>query len=269
MTTATSMRPAPIGLSHAIVVAPITEGFTPAPSRNEALQHFVRLQTARDPALSTHARGILTLMRNQPRARRAPRSFRRFLVVCTLALLLAACGGGGGNSAGATGPAIRVDDLPAGVGRGFPLASVEQERASPERLSIGEAAPNFFMTTADGRTLTLDSLRGRPVVINHWATWCGPCRLEMPEIIKAARENPDLVVIAANHMEGAANVEAFAREFDMTVPVVLDTEGRLSELFAVRAFPTTQFIDREGRLAAEWIGLLTPDRLQELLAGVL
>lgn len=208
-------------------------------------------------------------MPNPYRAPRAPLLPVRFLVLCALVLLVAACSGGGGGGAEPRGPAIQFDDLPAGIGRGFPLASVEQQRGTPERLGIGEPAPNFYMTTADGRTLTLESLRGRPVIINHWATWCGPCRLEMPEIVKAARENPDLVVIAANHMEGAANVEAFAREFEMMMPVVLDAEGRLSELFAVRAFPTTQFIDRDGRLAAEWIGLLTPERLQELLAGVL
>lgn len=191
----------------------------------------------------------------------------RAVLIGTLILLIAACGAGGKSES--TGPAIQLDDLPQGIGRGFPIVSVDPEGNKEAGLHVGDKAPNFFLTTADGRTLTMDALRGRPVLINHWATWCPPCREEMPTLIKAAEEHPDLVIIAADHMEDGERVEAFAKEFGMTMPVTLDADGVLSDLFSVRAFPTSVFIDREGNIAGQWVGYMPPDRLQEMLAKVL
>lgn len=195
------------------------------------------------------------------------RATRRTLLIAVglfvLAWAVAGCGRGGAPAAG--GPGIGVDELPVGVGRGFPTALlVGDERTAA--LAVGEQAPVFALQLADGRTLLSDYLEGRPVVINHWATWCPPCRVEMPELVKAARERPEMVFIAVNNMEPLEKVEPFAAEYGLDFLVALDPEAHLNDLYAVRALPTTFFIDRDGKLAAVWEGVLNAEKLAELLA---
>jgi peroxiredoxin len=159
-----------------------------------------------------------------------------------------------------------VDDLPPGLGRGYPTAMLLGESEPAGAPEVGEEAPGFALQLGDGRTLMSDYLKGRPVVINHWATWCPPCRVEMPELVKAAGERPEMVFIAVNNMEPRAKIEPFAAEYGLNFLVALDPDARLNDLYAVRALPTTFFIDREGTLAAVWEGVLDAQKLDELLA---
>jgi thiol-disulfide isomerase/thioredoxin len=188
------------------------------------------------------------------------------LVLLAASILLAACGRDEGRSA--SGPSIAVEDLPAGIGRGY--AEVQAEgKAAGAPPALGEPASDFRLVLDDGRSLSLQSLHGRPVLINHWATWCRPCRAEMPLLVQAARDHPDLVVIAANLQEARSQVEPFAAEFALDLPVVMDTNGALRDLYAVRGLPTTYAIDREGRIAGVHPGALDADDLEALLAKVL
>jgi thiol-disulfide isomerase/thioredoxin len=187
--------------------------------------------------------------------------------VLLLALVLAAGCGGGDGAAQAT-ESIGYADLPAGVGRGFPSAIVDTEPTPGGILQKGEPAPDFTMALADGRFLRLSDLRGRPVVLNFWATWCGPCRAEMPELVKAAAADDELVVLAVDVQEALAPVEEFAAEFEMDFPVVMDTEGAVRQLFRVPGLPTTYFVDREGSIASVVVGPLTPQVLEDRLAEV-
>ena len=124
------------------------------------------------------------------------------------------------------------------------------------------------MTLDDGRSLNLSDLRGRPVMLNFWATWCPPCRAEMPEIVEAARQDEDLVVLAINVLEDVVHVEKFAEEYEMHIPVVLDADGAIQDLYQVRGMPTSIFIDRDGVIASTWAGMLDASRLDEQLAQI-
>lgn len=178
-------------------------------------------------------------------------------------LMLASCGSEA--TPRAESPSITFADLPAGLGRGYPVASTEGIDNSDAGVHVGERAPNFQLQLDDGRTLTIEDLRGRPLLINHWATWCGPCRLEMPEIMKAARANPEMIVLAVNMMQARSQIEPFAAEFDMDIPIVIDPVGSVRDLYAVRGLPTTILVDREGIISAIWAGLLTEAKLEEML----
>lgn len=190
------------------------------------------------------------------------------LVALALLLLLGACSAE--PSLGTVpdgGDAITLDALPPGVGRGFPTA--QRDPASKAgSLEEGETPPNFLLVLEDGRHLSLQDLRGRPVLLNFWATWCGPCRLEMPEIVNVAATNSDLVVLAINVQESLEQIQPFAAEFQMTLPVVSDTDGALRNLYEVRGMPTSVFIDREGKIFTTWPGILTADLLQEILGDM-
>ncbi len=202
---------------------------------------------------------------------RAPRGLLVLLIVCLAACLLAACAGG--EPAGdaereansSAPPPITLADLPAGLGRGYPLAAVAGATPGGGLLPAGQPAPDFAMLLEDGRTLRLSDLQGQPVVINFWATWCGPCRMEMPDLVRAAQDE-NLVVLAVDVQEARPAVEEFAAEFQMTMPIVLDSEGKLRNLYGVPGLPTTYFVGADGAIASLVVGPLTPQVLADRLA---
>lgn len=114
----------------------------------------------------------------------------------------------------------------------------------------GFVAPDFELPTLDGSTMRLSDLRGRPVVINFWATWCPPCRAEMPAIIQEYRryKGEGLVVLAVNQAEDPARVAAFRDEFGMPFPILLDKRMVVSEKYEIRFLPTTFFINGDGTI---------------------
>lgn len=192
-----------------------------------------------------------------------------FIAVLLLVLmfLLGACAPKSPPSP-AAGTPITLADLPVGVGRGFPTVEINQTDANNVGLQQGNVAPDFRLVLDDGRHLSLQDLRGQPVLINFWATWCGPCRLEMPEIVSLAATDPALVVLAINVQESLEQIQPFAAEFEMALPVGRDTDGELRKLYEVRGMPTSVFIDREGKIFTIWAGLLTMDLLQEIVADL-
>jgi thiol-disulfide isomerase/thioredoxin len=194
----------------------------------------------------------------------APRRWLIGVAASLVALGLAACGG---SASPGLDPALHaaLADFPAGVGRGYPAAVVEDAAAVAEP---GAPAPDFAAALADGRHLRLSDLRGRPVVLNFWATWCGPCRIEMPELLRAAEADPELVLLAVNLQEEMAAIVPFAEALGMTTPVVLDPAGEVADRFGVRGLPTTIFVARDGSIHTTYAGILTPAALAERLAEI-
>ena len=195
------------------------------------------------------------------------RTLLRGLVCMPLAALLVACGAQ--NQSGEPLPSVSLETFPTGLGRGFPSGTLVGTDNSATGINTGDIAPDFRMQINDDQGLYLSDLVNRPILINFWATWCGPCRLEMPEIVRHAAANEDLLVIAINVQEELAPVEAFASDFDMMMPVVLDTEGEVRDLYQVRGMPTSIFIDREGKVSTYWEGVLSPGKLEECLSLIL
>ncbi len=112
---------------------------------------------------------------------------------------------------------------------------------------VGALAPDFTLPALeDGRSLRLTDFRGRAVVINFWATWCPPCRVEMPALQQAQLDMPDVVVLGVNQQESADLVNWFVREQGLDFPIALDVNGEVNRLYRVRALPTTYFVDASG-----------------------
>lgn len=192
-----------------------------------------------------------------------------FIFLFLSVFALAACGSSGTSSASASGSGpqlITIADMPDGIGRGYPTAVVEQG-AQSGAFRVGDTAPNFWLQLEDGRYVRLSDLKGKPVVINFWATWCPPCRAEMPEFVKTAADE-DLVVLAVNDGEDRKAVEEFAAAFGMKMPVVLDRNGMLGERYLVQGLPTTYFIDSQGKLSSMVVGQITPEALDAKLAAI-
>jgi len=137
-----------------------------------------------------------------------------------------------------------------------------------EGLLVGDIAPNFTLTTLSGETVSLADYRGQAVLINFWATWCGPCRREMPDFnsIYAAEQDRGFVVLAINQEESAEQAQAFAEEFEVSFPILLDESGEVGQLYQVRGLPTSYLIDGNGIIRAFHPGLLAAADLYEDLA---
>ncbi len=121
---------------------------------------------------------------------------------------------------------------------------------SAEAPRPGFVAPDFALPTLEGDSIQLSDLRGRPVVINFWATWCPPCKAEMPAIVREYERYKDqgLIVLAVNQAEGPEKIVPFREEYKMTFPILLDTHMKVSQLYEIRFLPTTFFIAPNGKI---------------------
>ncbi|HSN78585.1 MAG TPA: TlpA disulfide reductase family protein [Anaerolineae bacterium] len=182
------------------------------------------------------------------------------LILLAAALLVAGCGGG--SAANDEVVATGLPNLAEATTRGVNNAQ--------RGLEPGQLAPDFTLQFPDGTKTQLSDWQGQPVVLNFWATWCAPCREEMPEFVAAYDRYQDdgLVVVGVNAQETASQAAAFMGDFNMGFPVALDTRGDVQQLYNVRGLPTTVFIDREGRIVERWAGLLRAPALEELLAEI-
>lgn len=162
---------------------------------------------------------------------------------------------------------------------GYPPGSAalrEAERLGaldPFAPKVGQAAPDFALWSLDGQTVRLSDFRGRVVLINFWATWCGPCRGEMPEIEAVYRQfkDQDFMVLAINE-ENTSLDEArklardFRDELDLTFPILLDgPDGQVFRQYRLYGLPSSFIVDKEGVIRAVRFGPLNRDFLRAKL----
>lgn len=124
-------------------------------------------------------------------------------------------------------------------------------------IQIGSPAPNFTLRDLEGRALSLQSMRGKVVILTFWATWCPACRSELPSLNETNRRlaRQGVVVLGINGGETTARVKSFMVKESLDFPVVMDESGDIHALYQVRQYPTTFIIDRQGLLVDRHIGL--------------
>ncbi len=151
-----------------------------------------------------------------------------------ISLALAGCGGQGGGS-----------------------------QATPEGL-----APDFSLNDLNGQQVTLSQYRGKPVMLNFWASWCGPCRIELPEIQALSQEHAggDVVILGVDFGEQPDTVRAFAQQNGLTYRILTDENSTISRMYRVPGIPTTVFVNRQGQVVETHIGPISKSAAEQALA---
>lgn len=130
--------------------------------------------------------------------------------------------------------------------------------ASPPVAQAGFRAPDFSLRTAEGEIITLSELKGRPILINFWASWCPPCRAEMPAFERAYQTWQDqgflILAINATQQDSIDQALAFAQEYGLSFPLLFDTDSQVYRNYQVRSLPTSFFIDPQGVIREVVVG---------------
>ncbi|HEY7660860.1 MAG TPA: TlpA disulfide reductase family protein [Actinomycetota bacterium] len=128
-----------------------------------------------------------------------------------------------------------------------------------------EALPEFTLARYERM---IEDLRGTPVVVNVWASWCGPCRQEAPHLAAAAAEHDDIQFVGVDILDERESAREFIREFGWSYPSVFDPPGAIRDGLGLLGQPVTLFYDASGELVATWTGALSESVLDERLAEI-
>jgi peroxiredoxin len=132
----------------------------------------------------------------------------------------------------------------------------------PERVAVGERVPAYAASSLDGEQLRLQDLRGEVVLLNVWATWCFPCRREMPAFEALHREwnqhGLRVVAVSIDAAGATGDIRDFTAEYGLTFDILHDAEQRITRAFQTIGVPETFLIDADGRLRKHWIGRVDP-----------
>ena len=143
----------------------------------------------------------------------------------------------------------------------------------PNSISVkpGTTAPDFTLVDAHtDQPVSLSNFAGRPVILNFWSTWCGPCKIEMPHLQNAHNNyhSSGITILAINSGEGPNTVIDFASKLNLTFPILLDNMGTVQQLYKIRGFPSTVFIYKDGTVAYNHVGMLSEEILSQRIEQI-
>ena len=150
----------------------------------------------------------------------------------------------------------------------------EDGNSGPTGTQVGDRAPDFELQDLNGQVVSLSGLRGRPVMVNFWATWCTYCRLELPLIQEIydgwTGKPPSVVVLTIDVGESASTVTNYMQGRGFSFPVLLDTRETIAGRYRIAGYPTTFFIDEDGIIQAKKVGaFLTRGEIESYLSKIL
>ncbi|MFS1514444.1 TlpA family protein disulfide reductase [Chengkuizengella sp. SCS-71B] len=138
---------------------------------------------------------------------------------------------------------------------------------------IGGEAPTFTLKTLQNNEIyKFDNDLDKPMIINFWASWCGPCKLEAPELVKLYdKYQPDIEIVAINITaeDSLKSAKKFAETYGFQFPVLMDEDAEVSDAYIVQAIPTTYFIDKDGMIVDKVLGSVEPEVLEKKLKGLI
>lgn len=151
----------------------------------------------------------------------------------------------------------------------------QSNNASTAKIGLekGNIAPDFTLQTVDGKTSKLSDYRGKKVILNFWATWCPPCKAEMPHMEAFYKENQDkgIGIVSVNLTTGETNpnnVPKFIKDYGLTFPVLLDANGEAGNLYQAFTIPTSYIIDTKGIIREKIVGPMDKETMKNLTSNI-
>lgn len=140
-------------------------------------------------------------------------------------------------------------------------------------VQVGMKSPDFKLKTLDGTNITLSEMKGKKVILNFWATWCPPCKAEMPHMQEFYDENQNsnieiLAVNLSTAEKNSKNVELFVKDYNLTFPILLDSDGEIVDMYQAFTIPTSYIIDSKGVIRQKIIGPMDKEMMNELINRV-
>lgn len=153
--------------------------------------------------------------------------------------------------------------------RGVDLVDVTAE----EGLIKGDVAPDFTLTTLDGKEVKLSDLKGKKVVLNFWATWCPPCKAEMPHMQNfyedfSQDENVEILAINLTNGDKRESVQNFVQDYGLTFPIPMDVEGNVGKTYQAITIPTSYMIDTKGRIQNKIVGPMDENMIKDFVSNL-
>ena len=145
--------------------------------------------------------------------------------------------------------------------------------AASEGLNKGDNAPDFELTTLEGKKVKLSDYQGKKVILNFWATWCPPCKAEMPHMQNyyedfAEQENVEILAVNLTSGDSADKVDDFVLDYGLTFPIPMDTEGSVGETFEAITIPTSYMIDTKGRIQNKIVGPMNEQMIEDFVSNL-
>ncbi|HKL75355.1 MAG TPA: TlpA disulfide reductase family protein [Halanaerobiales bacterium] len=148
----------------------------------------------------------------------------------------------------------------------FTLFNFQQIEAAQIGTEVGQKAPNFSLKNMNNKEVTLRDLEGKKVFINFWASWCPPCKAEMPDIQKLQKNHGEEIKIVAVNLEEEKNkVEKYLENEDLDFTVLLDKNKKVANQYLIRAIPTSYFLNEKGIIIEKNLGVLSYEKMKENL----
>lgn len=156
-------------------------------------------------------------------------------------------------------------------GPGAKTASPGGSYLSAIPVQVEFSAPDLLLTDLEGQTVSLESLRGKIVLINNWATWCPPCKAEMPALqsFYSQYQHQGFVLVAINAGDPAQDVQEFVGEYGLTFQVWLDPQNAALKAFRNDALPSSYVVDRQGIIRLAWTGEISQAMLEKYITPLL
>ncbi|HSP20749.1 MAG TPA: TlpA disulfide reductase family protein [Planococcus sp. (in: firmicutes)] len=152
------------------------------------------------------------------------------------------------------------------------LGSDVEFLATEQGLAKGEMAPDFELETLDGKTVKLSDYKGKKVILNFWATWCPPCRAEMPHMQayyedQAASDNVEILAVNLTKEDhGLEKIKTFKEEYGLSFPIPMDENGEIGSLYQAVTIPTSYILDTQGRVQTKFVGPMDEATIEQIIS---
>ncbi|WP_019119309.1 TlpA family protein disulfide reductase [Brevibacillus massiliensis] len=146
-----------------------------------------------------------------------------------------------------------------------------QSSAAMQKPQVGYNAPHFTLKGLDDQTYQVTGPRDKPLVINFWASWCGPCKMEAPDLEKlygTYKDQVDFYAINITKSDKLDSAKQFVSQFKLTMPILLDTDAKVSDTYQVKAIPTTFLVDKQGVIRRSIIGMVDAGSFEQELKKI-